>query len=59
MEVGCGPCVVLEQWLCVIESWSVIGSRLVAVYLWILFRELSKINGCMVLNRGPCLVQDQ
>jgi hypothetical protein len=32
MVVGCGPCVVLEQCLCGIESRSVLSTKAVAVY---------------------------
>jgi hypothetical protein len=31
MIFGCGPCMVLEQWLRGIESWSVGGARSVDV----------------------------
>jgi hypothetical protein len=59
MVVGFGPFVVLEQCLCGIESRSVRGTRSVAVDLWILFHEWYKCSGCVLVNRGPCLVQEQ
>jgi hypothetical protein len=59
MVVGCGPSVVLEQRLCGIESRSVRVTRSMYVYLWILVRKRYKSRGCVIVNRGSCLVQEQ
>jgi hypothetical protein len=59
MIVGFGTFVVLVQCLCVIESRSMRGTSSVAVDLWILFHDWYKCSGCVLVNRGPCLVQEQ
>jgi hypothetical protein len=53
MVVGCGPCLVLGQWLCCIETRSVRGTTPVAVLLLILFRKCYKSRGCMVVKLCP------
>jgi hypothetical protein len=47
------------QWLCGISSRSVRGTRSVAVYCWVLVRDWYRNSGFVVVNRGPCLEQEQ
>jgi hypothetical protein len=50
MVHGCGPCVLLGLRLCIIDSRYVRGARSLAVYLWILVREMVQDSCCVVVN---------
>jgi hypothetical protein len=57
--VDFGPCVVHEQWLCGSEPMSVLGSRVVAVWLFVVIHAWYKGSGYVLLNLGPCVGIDQ